>query len=277
MTILLRIAYAILLFAACLPVRAETVVISPGSAVPPYGGYLAEAIGMEFPKGTFLTLLPRGCKLPCTKIDVFSTQEDQQPAVQVDLFRSAAGQLPGAHDLGRYTISGYPPQARKKPEIRIEVTATERQIRMEAFDNATGRALHIETLSPANAAPGVIPVPPGTLSASGAGVWDIGIQTVDGTFSPLMTGGCKAPCRAHEKFSTATDQQTFLKIILFRGSKKFVKAARKIGSCTVAGIAPAPRGEAAIAVQFTTDYKVVRVSAYNEKTKRNMAVKCGEE
>jgi molecular chaperone DnaK len=65
-------------------------------------------------------LIPRNTTIPTTKSQVFSTAEDNQPAVDIMVYQ---GERPMAHDnklLGHFTLSGIKPARRGQP--RIEVT-----------------------------------------------------------------------------------------------------------------------------------------------------------
>ena len=65
-------------------------------------------------------VIPRNTTIPTTKSQIFSTAEDNQPAVDIMVYQ---GERPMAHDnklLGHFTLSGIKPARRGQP--RIEVT-----------------------------------------------------------------------------------------------------------------------------------------------------------
>ena len=65
-------------------------------------------------------LIPRNTTIPTTKSQIFSTAEDNQPAVDIMVYQ---GERPMARDnklLGNFTLSGIKPARRGQP--RIEVT-----------------------------------------------------------------------------------------------------------------------------------------------------------
>lgn len=77
-------------------------------------------LGIETLGGVMTPLIARNTTIPTTKSQVFSTAQDNQPAVDVMVYQ---GERPMAHDnklLGHFTLSGIKPAKRGQP--RIEVT-----------------------------------------------------------------------------------------------------------------------------------------------------------
>lgn len=77
-------------------------------------------LGIETMGGVMTPLIPRNTTIPTTKSQVFSTAEDNQPAVDVVVYQ---GERPMAHDnkmLGHFKLDGIRPARRGQP--RIEVT-----------------------------------------------------------------------------------------------------------------------------------------------------------
>lgn len=90
-------------------------------------------------------------------------------------------------------------------------------------------------------------------------VEDIGIETLGGVFTPLLSRGLRAPCRKTETFSTATDNQTAVPIRLFRRKGQLAGETTALGAVTVEDLPKRPRGTVNVDVTFavTSDRSIV--------------------
>jgi molecular chaperone DnaK (HSP70) len=100
----------------------------------------------------------------------------------------------------------------------------------------------------------------------------VGIETLGGVFTPLLTVGCKTPCISRETFSTAADNQDQITIGYFRGDAQLVTDAHFLGRYRLEGIPAMQRGEPQIEVVLTADGDQLTVEATDTRTKQPILV-----
>jgi molecular chaperone DnaK (HSP70) len=86
-------------------------------------GALLEAVGMEITGGAFLTILPKGCKLPCTVKQNFAARTVDQPQIGFHLFRGNSSTVNSAHALGTVHISGFSPTRYGSTHVVVKFVA----------------------------------------------------------------------------------------------------------------------------------------------------------
>jgi molecular chaperone DnaK len=100
-----------------------------------------------------------------------------------------------------------------------------------------------------------------------AGVLDVtplslGIETLGGVMTTLITRNTTIPTRKSETFSTAADSQTSVEVHVLQGERPLARDNRTLGRFQLVGIPPAPRGVPQIEVTFDLDANgIVNVSA----------------
>jgi molecular chaperone DnaK (HSP70) len=82
---------------------------------------------------------------------------------------------------------------------------------------------------------------------------DLGIETKGGTFTPLIERSTAVPTNRTETFTTSEDNQTTIKIEVYRGLSTRVADARRVGGFALTVPNPAPRGIPQLAVTFAID------------------------
>jgi molecular chaperone DnaK (HSP70) len=95
-------------------------------------GVLLEAVGMEVSGGTFFTILPKGCKLPCTAKQNFAARTVDQPRIGFHLFRGNGSTVMSAHALGTVHISGFPQTAYGSTHVVVKFVADSSGVRLSA-------------------------------------------------------------------------------------------------------------------------------------------------
>lgn len=90
----------------------------------------------------------------------------------------------------------------------------------------------------------------------------LGIETMGGVFTPLISRNTTIPTRKSQVFSTAADGQTAVSIHVLQGERGMANQNRTLGNFDLVGIPPAPRGVPQIEVTFDIDANgIVHVSA----------------
>jgi molecular chaperone DnaK (HSP70) len=95
----------------------------------------------------------------------------------------------------------------------------------------------------------------------------LGIETLGGTFSKLITANTTIPARATELFTTYVDNQTGVDVNIYQGEREFVKDCRNLGRFRLKGIPPMPAGLPRVKVTFLVDTNgILTVSALEERS-----------
>jgi molecular chaperone HscC len=80
-----------------------------------------------------------------------------------------------------------------------------------------------------------------------------GRRRLDDVFSPILERGTVLPASRVERFVTAADGQTQIRVEVYQGEHSLCRDNTKLGEYTLPGIPPAPAGEESIDVRFTYD------------------------
>merc|ERR1712121_327734 len=95
----------------------------------------------------------------------------------------------------------------------------------------------------------------------------LGIQTLVGVFTKLITRNTTIPTKKSQVFSTAADGQTQVEIKVHQGEREMATDNKLLGQFQLIGIPPAPRGVPQIEVTFDIDANgIVNVHARDKGT-----------
>ena len=109
------------------------------------------SLGVETLGGVMTVLIPRNTTIPTRKTEVFSTAEDNQTAVDINVLQ---GERPLAKDnklLGTFRLDGIPPAPRGVPQIEVTFDIDANGIlHVTAKDKATGKETGIKITATTN-------------------------------------------------------------------------------------------------------------------------------
>ncbi|HEY9717317.1 MAG TPA: Hsp70 family protein, partial [Trichormus sp.] len=109
------------------------------------------SLGIETMGGVFTKLVERNTTIPCHKSQIFSTADDNQPGVDVQVFQ---GERPMAREnkmLGNFKLDGIQPAPRGLPQIEVSFDIDANGIlNVAAKDNATGKEQKITITASTN-------------------------------------------------------------------------------------------------------------------------------
>jgi len=101
----------------------------------------------------------------------------------------------------------------------------------------------------------------------------LGVETLGGVSTVLIPRNTTIPTKKQEVFSTATDNQPSVEIVVLQGERQFAKDNKILGTFRLDGVPPAPRGVPQVEVTFDVDANgILNVSAKDRGTGKEQTI-----
>ena len=102
----------------------------------------------------------------------------------------------------------------------------------------------------------------------------LGIETLGGVMTALISRNTTIPTKKSETFSTASDNQTTVEVHVLQGERPMSRDNKTIGRFHLDGLPPAPRGLPQIEVSFDIDANgILHVSAKDRATGKEQSIR----
>jgi len=103
------------------------------------------SLGLEMMGGVVERLIPRCSAIPAAQAQTFTTHVDNQTAVDIHILQGERELVGDCRSLGRFKLTGIPPQPAGTPRIKVEfMVDADGILRVSASDTATGNSMSVD-------------------------------------------------------------------------------------------------------------------------------------